>query len=34
MTLMTFVTGGLAFWIPRYLQHRDNPAEQPNAIFG
>jgi predicted MFS family arabinose efflux permease len=33
MTALTFAQGGLAFWIPRYLQHRGLP---PNSriVFG
>ena len=33
MTALTFALGGLAFWIPRYLQHRGLPASS-RIVFG
>jgi MFS transporter, Spinster family, sphingosine-1-phosphate transporter len=34
MTLMTFVTGGLGFWIPAYLRYRNQSADVGMPIFG
>src|SRR5436190_10544314 len=34
MTLMTFVTGGLGFWVPAYLRYRHQSAEAGMTIFG
>jgi MFS transporter, Spinster family, sphingosine-1-phosphate transporter len=34
MTLMTFVTGGLGFWIPAYLRYRDQSPAVGMTIFG
>jgi MFS family permease len=34
MTLMTFVTGGLGFWVPAYLRYRHQSAEVGMTIFG
>jgi MFS family permease len=33
MTALTFALGGLAFWIPRYLQHRGLPPSS-RIVFG
>ncbi len=33
-TAMTFAFGGLAFWMPAYLQFRQLPAASGTAIFG
>src|SRR5207248_563043 len=33
MTALTFALGGLAFWIPRYLQHRGLPPSS-RVVFG
>src|SRR5206468_12902278 len=33
MTALTFALGGLAFWIPRYLQHRGLPPSS-RIMFG
>jgi MFS transporter, Spinster family, sphingosine-1-phosphate transporter len=34
MTLMTFVTGGLGFWVPAYLRYRHQSPEVGMPIFG
>ena len=34
MTLMTFVTGGLGFWVPAYLRYRNQSAAVGMTIFG
>ena len=34
MTLMTFVTGGLGFWVPAYLRYRDQSPAVGMTIFG
>src|SRR5881394_2135071 len=34
MTLMTFVTGGLGFWVPAYLRYRHQSPEAGMTIFG
>src|SRR5216110_1748036 len=34
MTLMTFVTGGLGFWVPAYLRFRNQSPEAGMTIFG
>jgi MFS transporter, Spinster family, sphingosine-1-phosphate transporter len=34
MTLMTFVTGGLGFWVPAYLRYRNQSADVGMTIFG
>src|SRR5262245_544539 len=34
MTLMTFVTGGLGFWVPAYLRYRNQSPEVGMTIFG
>ena len=34
MTLMTFVTGGLGFWIPAYLRYRNQSPAVGMTIFG
>lgn len=34
MTLMTFVTGGLGFWVPAYLRYRNQSAGVGMTIFG
>src|SRR5881409_3617864 len=34
MTLMTFVTGGLGFWVPAYLRYRNQSSEVGMTIFG
>lgn len=34
MTLMTFVTGGLGFWVPAYLRYRNQSPEAGMTIFG
>src|SRR5947209_15393099 len=34
MTLMTFVTGGLGFWVPAYLRYRNQSPEMGMTIFG
>jgi MFS family permease len=34
MTLMTFVTGGLGFWVPAYLRYRNQSPEGGMTIFG
>lgn len=34
MTLMTFVTGGLGFWVPAYLRYRHQSADVGMTIFG
>jgi MFS family permease len=34
MTLMTFVTGGLGFWVPAYLRYRNQSADVGMPIFG
>ena len=34
MTLMTFVTGGLGFWVPAYLRYRHQTPEVGMTIFG
>src|SRR6266568_2417611 len=34
MTLMTFVTGGLGFWVPAYLRYRHQSPEVGTTIFG
>ncbi|HWH90359.1 MAG TPA: MFS transporter, partial [Candidatus Binatia bacterium] len=33
MTLMTFVTGGLGFWVPAYLRYRDQSPAVGMTIF-
>src|SRR5881398_3099447 len=33
-TLMTFVTGGLGFWVPAYLRYRHQSPEVGMTIFG
>ena len=33
-TLMTFVTGGLGFWVPAYLRYRDQSSDVGMTIFG
>src|SRR5213592_3564136 len=33
-TLMTFVTGGLGFWVPAYLRYRHQSPEVRMTIFG
>jgi MFS transporter, Spinster family, sphingosine-1-phosphate transporter len=33
-TLMTFVLGGLGFWVPAYLRYRDQSSEIGMTIFG
>ena len=33
-TLMTFVTGGLGFWVPAYLRYRNQSPEMGMTIFG
>ena len=34
MTLMTFVQGGLGFWVPAYLRYRNQSPEVGTTIFG
>jgi sugar phosphate permease len=34
MTLMTFVLGGLGFWVPAYLRYRNQSPEVGMTIFG
>src|SRR5438093_2591005 len=34
MTLMTFVTGGLGFWVPAYLRYRNQSPYVGMTIFG
>jgi MFS family permease len=34
MTLMTFVTGGLGFWVPAYLRYRNQSPTVGMTIFG
>src|SRR5213594_2959715 len=34
MTLMTFVTGGLGFWVPAYLRYRNQSSEVGMTVFG
>lgn len=34
MTLMTFVTGGLGFWVPAYLRYRNQSPALGMTIFG
>jgi predicted MFS family arabinose efflux permease len=34
MTLMTFVTGGLGFWVPAYLRYRDQSPAVGMTVFG
>lgn len=34
MTLMTFVTGGLGFWVPAYLRYRHQSSDVGMTIFG
>jgi MFS transporter, Spinster family, sphingosine-1-phosphate transporter len=34
MTLMTFVTGGLGFWVPAYLRYRNQSPDIGMTIFG
>jgi MFS family permease len=34
MTLMTFVTGGLGFWVPAYLRYRNQSPEVGMTVFG
>ena len=34
MTLMTFVTGGLGFWVPAYLRYRHQSPDVGMPIFG
>ena len=34
MTLMTFVTGGLGFWVPAYLRYRNQTPDIGMTIFG
>ena len=33
-TLMTFVVGGLGFWVPAYLHYRDQSSDVGMTIFG
>jgi MFS transporter, Spinster family, sphingosine-1-phosphate transporter len=33
-TLMTFVVGGLGFWVPAYLRYRDQSSDVGMTIFG
>jgi MFS transporter, Spinster family, sphingosine-1-phosphate transporter len=33
-TLMTFVVGGLGFWVPAYLRYRDQSSDAGMTIFG
>src|SRR5213592_124070 len=33
-TLMTFVTGGLGFWVPAYLHYRNQSSDMGMTIFG
>jgi MFS family permease len=33
-TLMTFVTGGLGFWVPAYLRYRDQSPAVGMTVFG
>ena len=33
-TLMTFVTGGLGFWVPAYLRYRNQSPDVGTTIFG
>jgi predicted MFS family arabinose efflux permease len=33
-TLMTFVVGGLGFWVPAYLRYRNQSSETGMTIFG
>jgi MFS transporter, Spinster family, sphingosine-1-phosphate transporter len=33
-TLMTFVTGGLGFWVPAYLRYRQQSSDVGMTIFG
>ena len=33
-TLMTFVTGGLGFWVPAYLRYRNQSSDVGMTIFG
>jgi len=33
-TLMTFVLGGLGFWVPAYLRYRDQSSDVGMTIFG
>jgi MFS family permease len=34
MTLMTFVIGGLGFWVPAYLRYRNQSSDAGMTIFG
>jgi MFS transporter, Spinster family, sphingosine-1-phosphate transporter len=34
MTLMTFVTGGLGFWVPAYLRYRNQSPDLGMTVFG
>src|SRR5437867_9299202 len=34
MTLMTFVTGGLGFWVPAYLRYRNQSPSVGMTVFG
>src|SRR6266516_4665634 len=34
LTLMTFVTGGLGFWVPAYLRYRNQSPDIGMTIFG
>jgi MFS transporter, Spinster family, sphingosine-1-phosphate transporter len=34
MTLMTFITGGLGFWVPAYLRYRNQSPDVGMTIFG
>src|SRR5262249_13231373 len=34
MTAMTFALGGIAFWMPAYLQEYKNLGEQSGTLFG
>jgi MFS family permease len=34
ITLMTFVTGGLGFWVPAYLRYRNQSPDVGMTIFG
>src|SRR5206468_11978432 len=34
MTLMTFVTGGLGFWVPAYLRYRNQSPDVGMTVFG
>ena len=34
MTAMTFAIGGIAFWMPYYLEHRPGVSGSPTTVFG